>query len=87
MTLEKAKLIKGKEMYFIIARKNFSTFIIYNGSGFFDYPSKKHIDNLKRISLLKKMEDWQVYDAREVVRPFGNFYLDFKNLPIVAEVS
>ena len=57
MTLEKALSIKGKEMYFIIARENFSTFIIYNGSGFFDYPSKKHIDNLKRISLLKK---WKI---------------------------
>lgn len=86
MTLEKALSIKSDIPEFIIAREDYDKFIVYNKTGFFVYPFEKYIDNPKKTNILKKKADWQVYDAREVVRPFGNFYLDFKNLPIVAEV-
>lgn len=86
MTLEKALNIKGDIPEFIIAREDYDKFIIYNKTGFFVYPFEKHIDNPKKINILTKKRDWQVYDAREVIKPFKNYYLDFKNLPIVAEI-
>jgi hypothetical protein len=87
MTLEKALSIKCDIPEFIIAREDYDMFIVYNKTGFFVYPFEKYIDNPKKITILNKKADWQVYDAREVMRPFKKYYLDFKNLPIVAEVS
>lgn len=87
MTLEKALSIKGNIPEFIIAREDYDKFIIYNKTGFFIYPFEKYISNPKKINILNKKPDWQVYDAREVMKPFKKYYLDFKNLPIVAEVS
>lgn len=87
MTLEKALSIKGDVPEFIIAREDYDKFIIHNKTGFFVYPFEKYIDNPKKINILTKKTDWQVYDTREVMRPFKKYYLDFKNLPIVAEIS
>lgn len=88
MTLEKAENLKGNTLEFIIAREDYNNkFIIYNKTGFFIYPLEKYISNPKRLNILNKKTDWQVYDAREVVKPYEDYYLDFKNLPIVVEIS
>lgn len=87
MTLEKALIIKGNMPEFIIAREDYDKFIIYNKTGFFIYPFEKYIKNPKKINILSKRTDWQVYDAREVIKPFKKYYLDFKNLPTLAEIN
>jgi len=87
MTLEKAKELKGTNNQFIIAREDYDKFIIYNKTGFFTYPFEKYITNPKKINILNKRTDWQVYDAREAMKPFKKYYLDFKNLPILAEIN
>ena len=87
MTLEKAKELKDISNRFIIAREDYDKIIIYNNIGFFVYPFEKYISNPKRLNSLHKKTDWTVYVCDEPNGKVRQRYLNFKELPILAEVN